>query len=205
MNATSLACAVAFTSFGASAGATTVSQYISGKISGPHTVDSGGLFSPAGTDLSGTPYQLHFQYETDRFTTSCGSTASDCGALSKGSTRGTVSLVNPSNPASVLISVEINGIDRAFAPFVLGNVAFRQNGAQGGIQVLIDMTNGNYTSSAAVYLSYTSPTVFGAELSPSNNPIASDGAELQLCVAPLGGGTTPACDTLSLGIMKALK
>jgi hypothetical protein len=100
----------------------------------------------------------------------------------------------------------VNGINRSFAPFVLGNVVFRNLSAnESALDVFVDMTNGNYTSSAGVSLSYTSPVVFGAELSPSNNPVASDGAYLQLCVAPLTGSATPSCDTLTLSISKVLK
>ena len=208
MNITHLACAASiFATMGASAGAATIAQFISGTISGPHTVDTAGLFSPPGTDLAGTAYKLHFQYGTIHLNPNgCGTTPSNCSAVSKGSANGTEALENANIPASVLISVEVNGINRSFAPFVLGNVVFRNLSAnQSALDVFVDMSTGNYTSSAGVSLSYTSPVVFGAELSPTNNPVASDGANLQLCVVPLTGSTTPSCDTLTLSISKVLQ
>jgi len=45
--------------------AATVTENLVGKISGPNTVDTIGLFGPAGADLTGQPISIYFKYTTE--------------------------------------------------------------------------------------------------------------------------------------------
>jgi len=50
------------------AGVTTVTENLVGMISGLSTVDTLGLFGPAGANLTGQPISIYFKYTTEDFT-----------------------------------------------------------------------------------------------------------------------------------------
>ena len=159
-----------------SARAATITQHIAGTISGPSTVDTMGYFAPAGTDLNGKPFQVYFQYRTNDFieqsyTVPAGSyPGSTCDIhVSKAPDYRSGSISDVATPGSVLISLEVNGVRRSFAPFTQGKIyLFNSPRSLGELQIDSDFDLAGPTIQVQLFYEY--PTSFGGELSPTNNP-----------------------------------
>jgi len=188
-------------------GAATVSQYVQGTVSGSSTVDAAGIFAPAGTDLKGKSLQLYFQYVTGDFKDiGCGAPAGSSCDLRFSKPVNAGNLASVATPQSVLISVQIDGVGRSFAPFHQGQVyVFNTPGNPGRIQVTSDFPGyALYAPAAAVQLYYTSTTKFGSPLSPNNNPVnvttAGAGNETGVQVYTHGSDGKPVGDLITFTI-----
>ena len=161
---TALSVVTAMLASGAPAHAATITENISGTISGVNTVDTEGLFGPAGGDLKGKAVIIHAQYITEDFTESEKCRISPATCTYEGS-QGSVN-----TPGSVLIAVTINGKQVTYAPAHYGEI-LSSNASTNTFAAYVDTTSfGLGYRGAALSLAFTSPVAFGRPLAPGNLP-----------------------------------
>ena len=160
----------------APAAAALITQYVTGTVSGSDTVDTLGVFGPAGTDLKGKTVQIYLSYNTLAFNEEgCGApSGSTCDVrLSKPAKRSeTGNLMKFGTPQSVLIQIQVGSAGRSFAPFEQATFyVFNTPGSPGQLRLQSDDANDGPGLTASVNLYFASTTAFGSHLSPTNNPV----------------------------------
>ncbi len=145
--------------------ATTVTQNLVGMISGSHTVDTLGLFGPAGANLTGQPISIYFKYTTEDLTTV---------KVQRNGYTSYRSQNSSSTPGSVLVTVTVNGKRLTYVPSAWANVGiptlapyklflqdeadsyYSQSKTQPGVQLTVE---------------YLQAPTFGGPLSPTDDPV----------------------------------
>ncbi len=144
--------------------ATMISETEKGRVTGQFTIDTLGIFGPAGADLSGKPITVYTQYVPADFgpVQDCYHAAYCTFATSQGL---------PQTPRAVLILISVNGVRRTFNSTAFGEVLFDKS----SLNLLELYTNTQMTPPGTFGLrlatSFTSPVTFGSPLSPENAPV----------------------------------
>lgn len=159
--------------------ATTVAENLVGKITGSNTVDTIGLFAPAGTDLTGQTIAIYFKYTTEDFVTQ---KAGRSGFTSYNSQGGS------NVPGSVLITVTVNGKRQVYAPAYEG-VVFVQSAMPYGFVVDSDVFSGygSGLTGAQLYVQLLGAATFGSPFSPANQPVLNKVVDNVLFYTPTAG------------------
>ncbi len=155
---------------GASAGARAgvVSQYVEGTVAAPSTIDTYGLFGPAGADLTGRTITVFMQYNGSRsqFPNEyyCALTCLEFGTAAK----------KDNLPGAALIVVDLKQVRHVVVPrrtaYVTFNFDYGTPGIYTDLGAGIDDT---LPGGAWVLLAYPPSISFGTTLSPKNNPVSS--------------------------------
>ena len=174
--------------------AVTVTENLTGTVSGGSTTDTLGLFGPAGANLSGKQITIHYQYVEKYFgpSTICRNRACTEN-FSSGS---------PNTPGAVLISVTVNGKQVNYISAHQGEVLFG-NLSDNSFHIYADASSfGLGYTGASVYTSYSSPVTFGSTLSPTNQPVKNFNSDFVEFFTPADGFGTPS-ETLNFVVTSA--
>ena len=157
----------------ASAHAANVSEFLTGTVA-PGTTDKVGIFGPAGTDLSGLPLTVYFDYLPSYLSQGNNSNADTSVYYSNGSSPTyNAGLTNPNTAPSVLVIVTLNGQTVTYAPTSVGYVQvsnFEQNGSLIH-SISVAATGIIHQPSIGLYVGYKNTVTFGQQL--IGNPPAS--------------------------------
>jgi len=158
--------------------ANTVTATLTGKITGPASVDTYGYFGQAGANLSGALVKVTLQYTTQYFNQTYKCQHYGCTEY--------ISAQTPNVPRSVLITATVNGVTQSFKPVNLGEVVVS---APGGDNILVESDPGSSNPDAGIFVSVylTSEAKFGGKLSPRLN----DNQDFFTIVAPNGQSESP--------------
>lgn len=143
--------------------AATVTENLVGQVAGSNTVDTLGLFGPAGANLVNQPISIYFKYTTEDFTSQKTGRNGYVVYNSQGSS---------STPGSVLITVTINGKRQVYAPAYQG-VVFIPTAAPYSLTIDSDAYSGfgDGLTGAQTSVQFLSAPTFGSPLSPTDNPV----------------------------------
>ena len=143
--------------------ATTISENLTGTVSGASTTDTLGLFGPAGANLKGKTIAIHYQYVKEFFNSSGTCRTHACTTDTSSS--------SPNTPGAVLIAVTINGKQVTYTSAHYGEV-ISGNLSDNGFWIYADTTSfGLGYTGAYVYTSFSAPATFGSTLSPTDQPV----------------------------------
>ena len=113
------------------------------------TIDTRGIFAPAGTDLAGSKIQILEQYEPEHFSSGepCGHS---CVAY-------VAKAASPHLAAAVLISVTVNGVERSFTSAQYSSVILGSTPQDYGANITVYDARGNQN---VVALSFSDQVLF---------------------------------------------
>ncbi len=159
--------------------ATLITETVKGTISGSSTTDTLGLFGKAGANLSGQAVTIHMQYVPADFTVQRACRSALCTYDESQNSINT--------PASVLITVSINGQQVTYSPTSFSETIF-DNYSTNSFYISSDTSSfGEGLRGCSVDLDFSAPVAFGEALSPGNQPVLHDHTDLLQFYTPASG------------------
>ena len=141
--------------------ATTIKEIESGSINGASTIDTLGLFGPAGANLAGKSVTIYTSYVPSDFPAPVECRNNAC----------TMTQTLNATPGATVISIEVNGKRITTTSTEYGEVLFSQL-SQDYFYIYTNTSDfGLGYFGVRVGTSFTAPVTFGSSLSPDNPPV----------------------------------
>ncbi len=143
--------------------ASAISEIETGTIAGASTVDTFGVFGPAGANLAGKTVSIYMHYVPSYFGPVENCRFSPCTYY--------VSQGQPSTPGATLISISIEGKRVTYTSSEYGEVLFDRSSSNFFYIYANTSDFGLGYRGVRVSTSFSAPVTFGSALSPGNSPV----------------------------------